>query len=221
MQEIEGISELFPSTAPTTKASAADDMGMEDFLTLMVAQLENQDPSKPLENTDFLAQIAQFSTVSGIEDLNTSFSDVSTSLYANQAVEAASLVGRKVITEDNIANFSEGDSLGGTIDLPKNAAALTVYIQDMAGGLVHTQALGPKNEGQQVFSWDGMDADGSMLPPGRYRLSAEAVIDGESQGVSVYSHSLVESVSVGKSGGSVINLKGGGSAIMSGIKGFL
>jgi flagellar basal-body rod modification protein FlgD len=195
---------------------------MEDFLTLMVAQLENQDPSKPLENTDFLSQIAQFSTVSGIEGLQTSFTDLSSSLHANQAVEAASLVGRQVITDGNVSTLAEGQALGGTIDLPENASAVTVYVQDLAGGLVHSQPLGARSSGGHAFRWDGMDADGEQLSPGQYRLSAEAVVNGEVRSVSVYSHELVESVSVGKSGSSVmLNLQGGGNASMADIKGFL
>jgi flagellar basal-body rod modification protein FlgD len=222
MQEIQGINELFPSTAPVAKGSAADEMGMEDFLTLMVAQLENQDPSKPMENTDFLGQIAQFSTVSGIEGLQTSFADLSGSLYANQAVEAASLVGRQVITNSNVALFTPGESIGGTIDLPANTSQMSVYVQDMSGALVYSQTLGPQGAGEQPFSWDGTNGDGDMLDPGRYRISAEALIDGATQAVSVYSHQRVESVSVGNSGASLtMNLKGGGSASMTDVRGFL
>ena len=221
---IADISQLFQGEQTTLKTvgKPAQELGMEDFMTLMVAQLENQDPTKPLENTDFLNQIAQFTTVSGIEELNGSFSDFSSNMLANQAVEAASLVGRRVMTESNVGVLESGQYLSGTIDFPQSSSSARVYIQDLSGRLVFQQELGQVAGGEFQFAWDGTDGNGGTVPAGRYRVSADAYMDGTRQGVSVYAHKTIESVTVGSGGrGVTMNLQGGGTATLSDVMGFL
>ncbi len=217
------LAELFPSTAPSTTATNnTSELGQDDFMELMIAQLENQDPTNPQDNTEFLAQIAQFSTVSGVQDLVDGFGSLSSVLYANQALEAAGLVGRQVVTDSNLGLLKSDQTLDATLDIPANATGVTLYIQDASGSLVHTQALGPALQGDLKIQWDGMNAEGQALPEGQYRISAEAVMGGQNSAISVYTHNQVDSVTVDGSGtGVLLNLDGGAQVGMSGVKSFL
>ena len=222
MESVANLAELFPSTAPsTTGTNNSSELGQDDFMELMVAQLENQDPTNPQDNTEFLGQIAQFSTVSGVQDLVDGFGSLSSVLYANQALEAASLVGSGVVTESNLGLLKPEQTLDATIDLPANASGVTLYIQDMSGRLVHTQALGPAQEGNLKIQWDGTDAEGNALPEGQYRVSSEAVIAGQNYALPVYTHNEVESVTVDSTGGVLLNLDGGAQVSIAGVKSFL
>jgi hypothetical protein len=116
-------------------------MGSEDFLTLMVAQLENQDPTKPLDNMQFMGQLAQFGTVSGIQELNEAFGGLSAALGSNQALQAASLVGRDVVTvrmsvSCRSTRRADGEAvlaLDATVAFDSATSAGSFYVQDMAG----------------------------------------------------------------------------------------
>ena len=216
------LGELFPSTAPTNTTKKASELGQDEFMELMIAQLENQDPTSPQDNSQFLAQIAQFSTVSGVQDMVKGFESLSSVLYANQTLEAAGLVGRKVVTESNIGQLAEGKTLDATLNIPANATGVTLYVQDANGSLVHTQALGPAAKGDLNVKWDGTNAEGNTLPPGQYRISAEAVMSGKNSAVSAYVHSGVDSVTVDSSGtGVLLNLDSGVQVGMSSVKSFL
>ncbi len=223
MEATASLSELFPSTS-TAAASAqtSGELGQEDFMELMVAQLENQDPTKPMDNFEFLSQIAQFGTVDGIQGLQSGFADLSSILYANQTLQAAGLVGHKVVTESNLGMLKVDETLDATIDVPQSSANVTLYVQDMSGRLVHSRELGAAAEGDMKVQWDGTDNQGNVAPPGQYRVSAEAIISGQPQATSVYAHSLVESVTVDRTGGGVaLNLSGGDQVSLSAVKSIL
>lgn len=221
MEPTASISEIFPNSA-SAGVKKSGELGQEDFMRLMVAQLENQDPTKPMDNFEFLSQIAQFGTVDGIQGLQRGFSDLSSVLYANQALDAAGLIGHKVVTESNVGVLAEGETLDATIDLPQRAYEVTLYIQDTAGRVVHTQPLGTAAAGELGVQWDGTDDAGNVMAPGQYRVSAEAVIAGQNQAVSVYTHGLVDSVTVDRSGaGVVLNLAGGDKVALSAVERFL
>ncbi len=222
MNSTPSISELFPSTAPASDVRAPSELGQEEFMELMVAQLENQDPTKPMDNFEFLSQIAQFGTVNGIQGLQEGFDSLAGMLQANQTLPAASLVGSKVMTESNLGVLQSEESLGATIDLRGNASEVGLYVQDMAGRLVHSRTLGPAAAGELQVSWDGTTDDGSAALPGQYRISAEAVIDGQVQAVSVYTHSEVKSVTIDPGNAGVrLGLDGGDEVQLSAVKSFL
>ena len=111
MEAVQSLSELFP-TAPSSARTknSPDELGQDDFMALMVAQMENQDPTKPMDNFEFLSQIAQFGTVSGIQALQTGLGDLSSALLSSQALQAADLVGREVVTDSNLGTLqAEGE----------------------------------------------------------------------------------------------------------------
>ena len=199
MEGTPSLSELFPITSPTPGTAsprAPQDLGQEDFLELMVAQLENQDPTKPMDNFEFLSQIAQFGTVDGIQGLRSGFDELSSVLYANQTLQAASLVGNKVVTESNLGVLQAEETLDATINLPGSTPQVTLYVQDLGGRLVHSRTLGAAAAGELQIQWDGTDDTGGQAPAGQYRVSAEAVFGGQTQAVAVHTHSLVESVTI-------------------------
>lgn len=232
MNTLPGINELFPprETGASNKPTSVEDMGSQDFLALMVAQLENQDPTKPMDNMQFMGQLAQFGTVSGIQEMNDSFSGLSSAITANQALQAAGLVGRDVVTEGNVGTLraigvNEDNELAmaldATVEFPDGASAATFYVQDSSGRLVYSAPLPPASGGDVRVQWDGRDSSGKLMDPGRYQVSAEAVVNGSAQTVVVNAHQQVESVAVDPSRGVSLNLANGQSVRVDEVKSFL
>jgi flagellar basal-body rod modification protein FlgD len=207
------------SNKTNSTTGSSDKLGQDQFLELMIAQLKNQNPLKPMENGEFLGQMAQFATVSGIEGLQSSIDQLSGSLQSSQALQASALVGRSVLTSDGKAVLDTGGSVDGLVDLPASTSQLTLKITDSAGQLVRTLELGSQAAGGVRFSWDGITDDGKAALPGTYNVTAEAIIDGDTAAVDVQAAATVESVSLGSSGGEiVVNLAGLGSVPLSDVK---
>ena len=194
------------------------DLGQEQFLELMTAQLQNQDPFKPMESGDFLGQIAQFSTVEGIGDLNDSFSGLSQSLVSNQALQATNLVGRQVLAPTGVAALSQGGNIRGNVELPAASGEVVVNVYDQAGQVVRRLELGSQAAGPVAFQWDGLKNDGQFASPGSYFISAEASIDGQFESVETLLASEVRSVTLSNSGGLLLDLDGIGSLDFSEVR---
>ncbi|MFP5344463.1 MAG: flagellar hook assembly protein FlgD [Gammaproteobacteria bacterium] len=202
---------------PAVTRAAKNKLGQEDFLKLMTTQLKNQDPLKPLEGGQFLGQIAQFSTVSGIQDLQTSFSQLATSLQANQTLQAAALIGRNVLVPGTVGALPAGGALSGVAELPSSTTQLNVSIYDSNGQLVRRLELGAQASGVTQFSWDGIKDNGQSAAPGRYTVKAEALLNGKTTALSTALQARVESVALGDMG-LVINLTGLGAVTLADIK---
>lgn len=202
----------------TQESQKSDSLGQEDFLKLMTTQLENQDPMKPMENGDFLAQIAQFSTVQGIGDLNDNFSALSASLVSNQALQASNLVGHKVLAPTGVAALSSGGSISGSVELPNASGDVVVNVRDQSGQIIRRLELGSQAAGSVDFKWDGLKDDGKYADPGSYFLSAEASVDGQYQSVDTLLASDVRSVTLSNSGGLLLDLDGIGSVDFSEVR---
>lgn len=198
--------------------STRKELGQEDFLELMTAQLQNQDPMKPMENGDFLAQIAQFSTVEGIGDLNEGFAALSESLVSNQALQATNLVGRKVLAPTGVGALQQGGSISGTIELPAASGDVVVNVYDRAGQVIRRLELGSQAAGSNEFKWDGLRDDGQFATPGNYFISAEASIDDTYETVESLIASDVRSVTLSNSGGLLLDLDGIGSLDFSEVR---
>ncbi len=171
-------------------------LGQAQFLELMITQLRNQDPFKPMESGEFLGQLAQFGTVSGIADLQNSFKQLSSSLVSNQALQASSLIGKDVLVATDGAELATNGSLSGAIDLPEDASAVKLNVYDEGGTLVRTIDLGPQPAGLASFTWDGRGQDGQPLPAGTYSLRAEATFGAQPQAVETLISTRVESVTM-------------------------
>lgn len=188
-------------------------------MTLMLTQMKNQDPLKPMENGEFLAQLAQFNTVSGIQDLQKSFADFAASMQTNQALQASGLIGRSVAVPGPQVNLTAGSSVEGSVMLSASTDNLQLNIYDSRGQLVRNMPLGSQGAGEVLFSWDGRSSDGTQLASGLYSVRAEAIIDGEPTAVSTKAYATVESVSMlGGSQGINLNLAGLGSVPFSQVQ---
>lgn len=199
-------------------AKNKESLGQADFLKLMTTQLQNQDPMKPMENGDFLAQIAQFSTVQGIGDLNDNFASLSASLVSNQALQAANLVGHKVLAPTGVAALKSGGSISGTVEVPSASGDVVVSVRDQSGQVVRRLELGSQAAGSADFKWDGLGDDGKYAAPGTYFLSAEASVDGKFQSVDTLLASDVRSVTLSNSGGLLLDLDGIGAVDFSEVR---
>jgi len=189
-----------------TVASKGKHLGQKDFMHLMLAQMNHQDPMKPMSNGDFISQMAQFSSVKGLKDIKDSFNTLATSLQSSQALQASSMVGRSVLVPGKAVGLAAGAELKGAVEIPASTANLKVNIYDAAGELVKTLDLGSQQEGVTHFNWDGvMDkkaADGTNLKAaaGKYSIRAEMLTDGKPQALNTLITDKVQSVSLGKPG---------------------
>lgn len=213
------VSDTFSNLGLALKASGDNvrtELGQDAFLKLMTAQMQHQDPFKPMESGEFLGQIAQFSTVSGIQGMQASLEDLSTALSSNQTLQAANLVGRGVMVEGKEAYlFSEG-GLSGAAELGASGT-LSVEITDASGQVVRHIDVGTMPAGDARFTWDGLDDDGNRLAEGSYGVSAKLVNDGGTQAVTTQLMGMVSSVSLGGAGLS-LNLYGMDAVALSAVR---
>ncbi len=177
-------------------------LSQTDFMKLLVAQVKNQDPSKPLDPSQFMNQLAQLSTVKGMQNLNTSFNSLAGKLSSSQALQATGLVGRNVLIAGGNGVLNAGGSIHGQITLPQSAANVTLRVIDAQGAEVRSLPLGSGAAGNMQFQWDGFKDDGSVALPGKYKLVAEASTGGTTQALTVALDTKVNSITLGKAGGS-------------------
>lgn len=198
---------------------ANDQLGQDAFLKLVVAQLKNQDPMKPMENGEFLSQLAQFQSVTGIDELKNSVEKMATALQSNQALQASSLVGRWVVVPSDKTFLWDDVGMAGSVDVPVRADSLQVQIKDKAGVLVKQVDLGDQSAGTANFSWNGLDRDGMPYPPGEYTVTAFATIAGKVETLETNAIVPVESVLMGKTGESMtVNTAGLGDIKLTDVK---
>lgn len=202
-------------TAPP--AAKRDALGQEEFLSLMLTQLKNQDPFKPLESGEFLGQLAQFGTVSGLAELKSSFEGLATSLVSNQQLAATQLVGRRVLVTSGEASLPAEGPVEGAVELPQASATVRVQIRDQAGELVRELSLGDQAAGLARFAWDGNTAAGERAAPGRYSVTAQYFDGGEMRGASTFVTTSVESVRFGPRG-LAVQLTGLGERPLSAVQ---
>jgi len=177
-------------------------LAQQDFLKLMVAQIQNQSPLKPQENGEFLGQMAQFSTVQGLQDMQKSFDKLSNSLVSNQALQASSMVGRfvRVPGENNYLPEGEGNRFFGSVELEQSTSNLKFEIVSAAGEVVKTIGMGAQKEGLIELKWDGLNNQGEMMPSGTYGLRATALLDEKTKSLETMVIAPVESVTLGRNG---------------------
>jgi flagellar basal-body rod modification protein FlgD len=201
------------------QAAREGDLGQEDFLNLMLTQLKNQDPFKPMESGEFLGQLAQFGTVQGLAGLQTSFDSLASSLVSNQALQASSLVGRSALAATDTVGIAEGQTVTGAVDLPSASASVTLVVSDATGQPVRTMQLGAQPEGLTPFTWNGLDDDGDAVPPGRYTFGAAYFSGTEAVVADTLLRAPIDSVLLGKNGFNV-ELRGVGEVPFSAIREF-
>lgn len=172
-------------------------LNQEDFMTLLSTQLKFQDPSKPMEANEMVAQMAQLSMTTGISDLKDQLATLSQSMNSSRASQAAQLVGREVLLDGEAMLLPLGGPLTGAVNLAADAADLKLSIYDPAGRLVRQVTLGPQPAGMVRFAWDGSLADGTNAAPGQYRVFADP---GTGESVPTLAAGRVDSVLLGSDG---------------------
>jgi flagellar basal-body rod modification protein FlgD len=195
---------LQASGSSSDSKSTSEDI-QNRFLTLLIAQLENQDPLNPMENTEMTSQLSQMSTVQGIEQLNTTLDALVTSLADTQAVQSSALIGKTVLVPGANLSLSDGEAYGG-VYLSGPADIVTVKVYDASVNLVQTQSLEAAEAGSLLFSWDGSTSSGGTAADGAYSFKLAASKGSESVEVAALQLGTVSALTRETSGGFVLDL---------------
>ena len=203
-------------------------LDQEDFMKLMMAQMKHQDPLKPMENGEFISQMAQFSSVEGLKEIKDSFTNLANALQSSQALQASSMVGRSVLIPGKVSELVTNGELRGAVDVPQETDKLTVKIMNKAGQQVHTIDLGAHQAGTAQFKWDGVikkadpaipGSKDEVAPPGMYTVVAEIMKEGAPQAVDTFVVDKVDSVSLAKGGqGVTLNLNHSGATSLADVR---
>lgn len=191
---------------------------MGNFLTLMTAQLQNQDPLNPTDSNQFLNQLSELSTVEGISQLNDTLGSLSSSMLSSQALSSAALVGHNILAPASAASYVSGSTLSGAVQLPSGASGAVVSISDQTGAIVD-QMVVPGGNGLASFSWNGSTTNGSAAPSGIYNVTATAVVGGTSESATTLLSGTVSSVTLAANGGGVsLNTPQLGAVALSSVR---
>lgn len=196
-----------------------DELGKNEFLTLLVAQLNNQNPLEPQDNSEYVAQLAQLSTVESLDKLNTTVENILSGYQTNQALQAASLVGHSVVLKTDKTVVDTSKEFSGMLDLPSSSSNVYVNVYNSAGSLVRQIDLGEEAAGAVAFSWDGKDSNGTLLSSGTYKFEAQSKQNGTTSNLVTYLPATVESVTL-PSGSSemTLNIVGVGAMPLSTVQ---
>lgn len=236
MSTIDTNSTIFQDLSIARKNTETDksteELGQKAFLKLMITQLENQDPLSPQENGEFIAQLAQFSSVESLDKLNNNFDSFTQNFVANQALQASSLVGTSVSVPTDTTLLEPGGAVSALIDVPSSVSEMNMSIYNDAGELVEQIPLGEAPAGELAVRWDGKFAEvnGELidwqssheegLPPGKYSFAVTSPLDGERTQLDTFLSANVNSVTVGANGALTLNLAGIGAVGMDEVKQF-
>ena len=208
-------------SSATAAATGNQSLGKDAFLQLLVTQLKNQNPLSPQDNGAFVSQLAQFSSLEGINTLNDSVNNISSNYSSSQALQASSLVGRSIITQTDTALVDTSKSMTGSVAVTAATGNVSVKITDKDGVVVRTLDLGAQSAGSSDFIWDGKNANGEVAAAGTYTFAATTKNDtGDSVALATSLPATVTSVTLSQTGGEMLlNLAGGmGSVKLSQIQ---
>ncbi|MHC8304689.1 flagellar hook assembly protein FlgD [Pseudomonas sp. PB3P13] len=203
----------------TGTATGKKELGKDAFLQLLVTQLKNQNPLEPQDNGEFVAQLAQFSSLEGITTLNDTVSGIAGNYNSSQALQASSLVGRSVIAPGDKAVVDTSKSLSGTVVVPVSVDPVTLKITNAEGKVIRTIDMGSQTAGNASFIWDGKTDAGEVAPAGTYTFAATANIDNTATSLITNLPATVSSVTISQTGGELmLNLAGLGSIALSKVQ---
>lgn len=207
---------LAASTQPAAAGTPGANDAQDRFLKLLVTQLKNQDPLNPMDNAQITSQMAQISTVSGIDKLNATLQSMATSFGVGQSLQATAMIGHGVFVPGGTLQLDNGAAQFG-VDLPQAADKVTVSILDGSGQVVHKTDLGPQPAGVLGFQWDGVTDSGASAAAGQYGFSIEAVQGGKKIDATALVLGMVNGVTQGK-GGVTLKINGVGSVALADVK---
>lgn len=195
---------------------SATQEAQDKFMTLLVTQMKNQDPLNPLDNAQITSQLAQLSTVTGIDKLNETMTAMSGNFKNSQNLQAASMIGHGVVVPGSNVELKDGKSVLG-FDLPQAADKIQVKIRDESGALVKTLNFSNMTAGFNTISWDGKNESGTAAANGNYNFEVNASAADAKLTVTPMSFGLVSSVSFG-SQGTMLSISNAGDVLMSDVK---
>lgn len=198
----------------TTKSNAG--MGQADFLRLMTEQMKNQDPLNPVKGAEFLGQLAQFSTVQGIENMQQAMGAMASVMENDQSLRAATLVGRDALVEADAVQLQAGAGVNGEI-VATQAGPIHMEVVDASGQVVRRFDVEAAGSGAVQFAWDGKNAEGNPTQAGTYTFRATSGTDKDSEALSVRLAAHIDSVSI-EPQGLVLNLAGLGSLPLASVR---
>ena len=189
------------STASSQATSNTAQIGatQDRFLKLLVTQMKNQDPLNPMDNAQVTSQMAQLSTVTGIDKLNSTVEALSASMLASQSLSAVSMIGHPVLvagTQIDLLN-SQGDA---AVELTQPVDNLMVSISDASGNVVRSLNLGAQQSGLANIQWDGRTDAGDFATDGKYSFSAVSTLGGNKSDATTLSYGMVNSVAQSQNG---------------------
>ncbi len=206
-------------TPKLQSANEANALGQDSFLKLLTEQIRNQDPFEPVKNEDMVAQMATFSNVAGISEMNKTLKAMASRMEMGNASQAISYVGKTVLVEGNTAFPNTDGSLSAVLPLQESTDDLQVRISDTAGNLIRTLQLGARPAGDVELEWDGKTEDGGAAPAGPYKIEASALRNGTRVASPVNVWAPVTSVSLGTDGGEpMLNLAGLGQKSLTAVR---
>lgn len=213
------LNRILDEYAPAKKETGPQnkELGRDAFLKLLVAQLENQDPTNPEENGAFVAQLAQFSQLEESQKMSASFEGFASSFQSTQHLQATSLVGRPVHVESEFTMLGESGAVSVLAEFEEavQSASLTVY--NKGGEIVESFQLGAQPEGRQEFIWTGTNANDERFPPGNYYFEVTSSGGSEASAVQTYLSANVNSVTIEPGGKLTLNLAGVGPVSMKDV----
>ncbi|SMG38537.1 flagellar hook assembly protein FlgD [Paraburkholderia susongensis] len=207
------------STSGTSGTSATD--LQNTFLQLLVAQLQNQDPTNPMDSSQMTSQLAQISTVQGISQLNTSLSSLSTQLSAGQQSQAALLIGSTVLAPGNSISVASGKASAFGVTLANDVSDLQVVVKNSAGTIVNTIDLGKQSAGTIPVGWTPTDSAGNTLADGTYTITAAGTINGQQATATTLTGATVQSVVMQSSGTAGLVLSNGSTVGLTSVAAIL
>ena len=203
--------------ANAVQASGASTLNQSDFLKLMTAQMKNQDPFDPVDNTQMVAQMAQFSSLAGISEMSSTLKAIADKLGGTTTADAVSYIGKTVLTAGEIAYPRSSGGITGAIEIADTASDVRVTITDANGGVLRTVSLGAQAKGTTSYDWDGKTDGGDVAGPGPYRVNVSAQNGGKTVGATNLVWAPVESVSTA-SGAALLTLPGIGQVPVTAIR---
>lgn len=200
-QSTNSAAALFASlnaNASATSATATSSVAatQNQFLQLLVTQMKNQDPLNPMDNAQVTSQMAQLSTVTGINNLNATLQALSNSLTSNtnQSMQASGMIGHGALVAGNNISLSSGGTAIGGFQLPQSVDTAQVSVYDSAGNLVNTINLGARPAGVVDWGWNGTDSNGAAVPAGNYTFAVSAAQGGNSVAATPLQYGVINSV---------------------------
>jgi len=165
---------MAPTTDLSAATSGANQLGPDDFMKLLVAQLKNQDPDNPTDTKELVTQLSQLTSVQELESMNTQLTSLTTATTSNAANSSSGLIGKTVTGIANQADIGATGSASSAVTLGESADKATVSVSDSTGKVVKTFSLPTTNAGSNAFTWDGTDTLGRRVAAGTYSFSVDA-----------------------------------------------